>query len=184
MADVRESFPTLEGSSGEGLPLAKVAEGDAIGGNALTALVAKDNSGNLAYLQQDASGAIFVTTDGAGTCKSATTETPVGGSGSKTQVAEIALTVSKIHRKLEWSVANFRDTIYTIEVIDDPAGTPAIVKTHTVLVGPGSFNSNGKLDCFEFDTTGLTDPVLRLSGQNLNSVSDFRGTIAITEDNA
>jgi len=184
MADVRESFGTLEGSSGEGLVLAKVLEGDAIGGNAATMLVAKDNSGDLKYLEVDASGALSVTMDGAGTCKSATVETPVAGSASKTTLADVTLTVAKIYRKLEWSVCNFRDTIYTMEVIDDPAGTPAIVKTHTVIVGPGDYTDSGELHCFEFDTTGLTDPVLRLSGQNLNSTSDFRGTIAITEDNA
>lgn len=184
MSDVRSSFPSLEGSAGEGLPLHKVLEGDASAAkNASAGLVAKRQSdGTLQYINLDDAGNMLVVTDGAGLCKQAATATPIGGSNSKTTVCEIALTIGKQHRNLEWGVTNFRDTIYEIEVIDDPLGTPSIALNHTVLCGPGDMTDTGKLHCFEFDTTGMTAPVLRLSGTNLNSTSDFRGTIAITED--
>lgn len=187
MADVRESFPNLEGSSGEGLVLARALEGDAIAAkNAHGALVAKKVSdGTFQYLRMDDAGNILVTSDAAGICKRDGTDgVPVAGSTSKTTVAEISLTVAKTYRELTWAVSNLRDTLYEIEVIDDPSGTPAIVQSLEIIVGPGQYSNNGRMHCFEFDTTGLTSPVLRLSGKNFNSTSDFRGTIAITEDAA
>ena len=89
-----------------------------------------------------------------------------------------------MYRDLFFNVSNFRDTIYEIELIDDPAGTPSVVQSVEVICGPGSYTENGRMHCFEFDTTGLTTPVLRLSGTNLNKESDFRGSINITEDAA
>ena len=189
MADLRESFPGLEDidSGNVGVAKSQAVEGDTITGrNFDGSLVAKRVSDDtLRFLQLDDAGTLAVTFDGAGTClREGTDGTPVGGATSKTQVAEITLTAGKTYRKLEWSVCNFRDTIYTIEVIDDPGGIPTIQEVHEVIVGPGSFTSSGKLECFEFDTTGYTSPVLRLYGENLNNASDFRGTIAITEDAA
>lgn len=187
MADKRESFPSLEDATGAGVPLAKVEETDAAAGkNASAALVAKRASdGSLRYLQLDDAGNLQATLEGGGVCKRAGTDgTPVAGSASKTTVAEIALTVAKTYRKLEWAVCNFRDTVYEIELIDDPNGTPSIVQSLAVIVGPGDYTSSDLSHCFEFDTTGMTEPTLRLSGTNLNATSDFRGQIAIEENAA
>jgi hypothetical protein len=187
MSDKRPVFPGLEDQTTKGgLPWHGAQEGDSENDRqSAPILTVKKSDGTLQYIPMDAAGNIPVTLDGAGACKSASTDaTPVAGSNSKTQVCEISLTVAKIYRQLEWSVCNFRDTIYDIEVIDDPAGAATVVAAHTVLVGNGDLTDSGVLKCFEFDTTGLTSPVLRLSGTNLNAESDFRGTIAITEDAA
>jgi hypothetical protein len=185
MADVRESFPTLEDSAtGAGQPLHKVLEADASAAkNASAGLVAvRDSDNSLRYLRMSDSGALLISQATPGICKRAGTDgTPVSGSASKTQVAEISLTVAKKHKDLYWNVSNFRDTVYTIELIDDPSGSPVVIQALEIIVGPGDFNDNGRQECFEFDTTGLTSPVLRLSGKNLNTPSDFRGSITIFE---
>jgi len=189
MADLRTSFPTLEDvdSGNAGAAISQAVETDPIAGrNFSGSMVAKRASDDtLRFLQLDDAGNLVVTLDGAGICKSGGTDgTPVAGSTSKTTLDDITLTAAKTYRNLEWSVCNLRDTVYTFDVIDDPAGTPVIVKTHEVIVGSGDFTDSGELHCFEFDTTGLTDPVLRMSGTNFQNASDFRGTFSITEDAA
>lgn len=188
MADLRESFPTLEDSAtGAGLPLHKVLEADASAAkNASASLAAvRDSDDTLRYLRLSDSGALLISDATPGTCKRAGTDgTPVAGSASKTQVAEISLTVAKSYEDLSWSVCNFRDTIYTIELIDDPAGVATIVQTLDIMVGPGDFTDSGRDKCWSFDTTGMTSPVLRLSGTNQNGLSDFRGSISIFEQGA
>lgn len=186
MADTNPIFRSLDDGSGVGIALSKVLEGDAAAAkNASPALVAKDDSGDLIYLRTDSAGNLLISSDGAGICNRAGTDgTPVAGSTSKTTVVDISLTVAKVYRKLEWSVTNRRDTLYEIELIDDPAGTPSVVQSLEIIVGSGQYTDSGEQHCFEFDTTGLTAPVLRLSGTNFNNASDFRGAIAITEDAA
>ena len=186
MADVRTAQVTLEDSGSEaGVPLHRALEGETVTAkNAQGAFVAKKD-GNFVYLNLDGAGNLLTTMDGGGICKRAGTDgTPVTGSMSKTNIAEITLDVGKVFRNLSWTVANFRDTIYDIELIDDPAGVPSIVQSKEILVGAGDLTSSGRDHCFEFDTTGLTAPVLRISGTNTNAPSDFRGSISITQDMA
>lgn len=183
MADVRESFPTLEDSStGAGLPLHKVLEADASAAkNASAGLVAKRASdGTLRYLQLDDAGNLKVTTDGGGTqVKDRGTAT---GNTSFVTVAEIPLTASAGYVGLNWVCSCFRDAIFEIVLIDDPTGTPTEEILADVICGPGDFTDSGTLD-LRF-TAGATDPVLRVRAKNLNTTSDFRATVATTEDAA
>lgn len=183
MADTNPLFHNLDDGTGAGVARAKVLEGDAAAAkNAAPSLVAKDNSGNLIYLRTDASGNLQVTQEGGGVCKGGRLAKTTGNT-SRTQVgADITLVAGKTLSNLEWSLANFRSTIYEIVVVDDPAGTPAETAVVDVLCGEGDYQDTGKLICMDdIDTTGMTDPVLRLYGTNLNKASDFRGTVKIQE---
>ena len=120
MSDKRPVFPGLEDQTTKD---ARAWHGGQAGDaensrDAAPVLPVKKADGTLQYIPMDQAGNIPVTLDGAGLCKSASTDaSPVTGSTSKTQVCEISLAVAKIYRQLEWSVCNFRDTIYDIEVI-------------------------------------------------------------------
>lgn len=184
MADKRPVFSNLEDATGEGFALAKVLEGDASASkNAAPSLVAKDANGDLVYLQLNNSGSLSVTLDGGNTVCKGGHLTKTSGSQSRTQVgADISLVAGKALSNLEWSLSNFRSTIYEIVIIDDPAGTPVEHAVVDVICGEGDFQDTGKFICMDdIDTTGYTAPVLRLYGTNLNATSDFRGTVKIQE---
>jgi len=183
MADIRESFPTLEDSgSGAGLPLHKVLEGDASAAkNASAGLVAKKASdGTLIYLRTDDAGNLLTTQDGGGT--QVKNRGTAAGNTSFTTVAEITLTADANYKGLDWVCSCFRDAIFEIVLIDDPAGTPTEEILADVICGPGDFTDSGSLD-IRF-TAGPTDPVLRVRAKNLNTTSDFRASVASTEDAA
>lgn len=182
MADIRTAFVTLEDSGGAGVPLHRVLEGDAAAAkNASPGLVAKKADGNLAYLLLDAAGNLSVTLDGGGTAKKA--RNTAAGSTSLTTVADLALTAGATYRGLSWVVSCFRDAIYEIVLINDPAGTSTETILADVLVGAGDVSDSGALKEISF-TAGATAPVLRLRAKNTNVASDFRGTITTTEDAA
>lgn len=180
MADVRESFPTTENGSGVGVPLTSVLEGDAAAAkNASPSLVAKDNSNNLIYLRTNAAGSLSVDINDGSTAKTA--RGTVAGNAAITTVCSIALVAGKTYHTLSWVTSCFRDAIYELVAIDDPAGTPTEVILADVLVGAGDFTDSGTLENATF-VAGATAPVLRLRAKNLNNTSDFRGTISIREE--
>lgn len=181
MTDLRTSFPILEDSSTQaGLPLHKVLEGDAAAAkNALAGLVAKDAAGNLRYLNLDDAGNLAITLDGVGIPKKA--RSAANGSASNVTIADISLTPNAVHRGLSWVVSCFRDAIFEIVLINDPAGTPTESILADILVGTGDTTDSGALKEISF-TAGATAPVLRVRAKNANALSDFRATITTTED--
>jgi len=89
MTDTRESFPTLEGASQEGLALRAVQEGDAVAAkNGSIAVAFQDNSGN----------AILPTLDGSG-------NVPVSGPLTDTELRATAVPVSLTSTTITGSVA-------------------------------------------------------------------------------
>jgi len=183
MTDSNPLFANLDDGAGNGVARAKVLEGDAPAAkNAAPSLVAKDASGNLIYLRTDANGNLQITNSGAGACKGGRLA-KTAGSTSRTQVgADIALVAGKALADIEWSVNNFRSTIYEIVIVDDPAGTPVETPVVDILCGEGDFQDTGTMSCLDdLDTTGMTSPVMRLYGTNLNKASDFRGRVTVKE---
>lgn len=184
MADVRESFPSLEDAgSGAGLPLHKALEGDVITAkNAQGALVAKRVSDStFRYLNLDDAGNLLVSTDGGGT-PMFDSGTASGNVANQT-VAEITLTAEAVYHGLDWAVSCFRDAIFEIVAINDPGGTPTEQVLAYALCGPGDLTDSGAMPNLTF-TAGDTDPVLRVRARNLNTTSDFRASVATTEDAA
>jgi len=183
MSDKTPLFYNLDDGTENGVARRKVLEGDAAAAkNAAASLVAKDNSGNLIYLRTDASGNLLVSNEGSANCIGGHLAL-TAGSTSRTQVgSDFALTAGKALSSLEWSFANFRSTTYEIVVIDDPAGTPVETPVMDIICGEGDFQESGRMICMDdIATTGMTDPVLRVYGQNKNVASDFRGRITVQE---
>lgn len=185
MADLRESFPTLEDVGTQaGVPLHKALEGDAASGkNAHGALVAKDPDGNLIYLKLNAGGSLAVTLDGAKACRSK--RGTAVGSATFVDVAVMTLVNEASYEDIDWAVSCFRDAIFEIVYVTDVGDTNTEEILGDVLVGPGAFTSSGELSCTKFTVpaanvgTGVNE--LRLRAKNLNATSDFRGSISIGE---
>jgi hypothetical protein len=184
MADLRTSFPILEDSGTQaGTPIHKALEGDVIAAkNAHGAFIAKRVSdGTFRYLNMDDAGNLLTTQDGGGT--PLTDRGTASGSLTNVTVAEITLTELAVYKGLSWVVSCFRDAIFEIVHIDDPAGAPIETILADVLAGAGDFTDSGSLKEHTF-TAGAIDPVLRLRAKNQNALSDFRGTITTTMDAA
>jgi len=203
MADVRESFPVLEGASGEGLALREVQQGDAVAakngllgfafkdatGNAIAApvkvegnapgdavpgLVFKDSAGNLVYPQLNASNALPVSfTPPTGVGKSS--RGTATGSASNTTVVSLTLANSKIYKNLEYIVSCFKETIYQVILSDNAVET--IISD--ALVGPGMFTASCSLLQKEITTGATGTQLLLIKGQNLSGTSDFRASLCV-----
>lgn len=230
MADVRESFPSLEGASGEGLVLRSVQEGEAVAskngqlafafkdnsGNAIAApvkqagqavgdgvavLAAKNTAGNAAEIPtlaegeavgqmvavsayKDASGdaavpqliggAVPVTFD-VGTDLYARGK--VAGNLSQVTVATITLTASKTYQGIEAVLSCFRDAVFEIIFNDD--GSETILAD--AVCSPGNTTANINLSKLQFTAGAAGTQQLLVKAINLNSTSDFRATVATTE---
>jgi hypothetical protein len=183
MADVRESFPSLEDGSQVGQVLRQVQEGDTVASkNGSLAFGFKKVSDNTATFGRiDDSGNLLVTMDGGGTSKRARGK--VTGSLTNVTVCEISLTAGATYRGLDWAVSCFRDAVFEMAAINDPAGTPTEVILADALVGSGDYTDSGRLADIVF-VAGATSPVLRLRALNLNATSDLRGAITTREDAA
>lgn len=184
MTDSNPLFSSLDDGAGGGVALHKVLEGDAAAAkNASPALVAKDESGNLIYLKVNALGQLSTTSDTvSGNCKGGHL-TKTAGSTSRTQVgADISLVAGKALSSLEWAFYNYRSTEYEIIIVDDPAGTPVETTVMEALCSEGSASAIGRQVCLDdIDTTGMTTPVMRVFGTNLNKASDFRARVTVQE---
>lgn len=203
MADVRESFPNLEGASGEGLALRSVQQGESVAskngqlafgfmdasgnakaapiktsgaapGDAVPVMGFLNSAGNLAYPQMNAAGAIPVTSD-VGTDLYA--RGTVAGNASFVDVVTLALTNSKVYQGLEVLVSCFRDAIY--EVVWDDDGSETILADAVITPGHSTVMIN--LSKLEFTSGGTGTQSLIVRAKNLNTTSDFRATVATTE---
>ena len=183
MADQIPLFYNLDDGSDGGVARRKVLEGDAAAAkNAAASLVAKDSNGDLIYLRTDASGNLLTSNEGAANCVGGHLAVTAGNT-SRTQVGcDAALIAGKALSSLEWSLSNFRSTIYEIVIVDDPAGTPVETPILDVICAEGDMTDFGRMICLEdISTTGMTDPVLRVYGTNKNVASDFRGRVTVQE---
>ena len=181
MADVRESFATLEDSgTGAGLPLHKVLEGDAAAAkNASAGLVAKDNSNNLIYLRTDASGNLLTKPAAEYACLTDAAEAT--GSLTVVDVCTITATVNKVYRVFA-SGSCYRHATFTVVAIADVGGSPVSTELGYFKCGPGEFTSELNLSCIEWTAggTGVQNIVLRAKNDFLVA-SDFDGVLTAQE---
>ncbi len=177
MADVRESFPSLEDTTTlAGRVLGARVEGDpsaAITGSIGFAF--KDVTGDVVLPQLNASGQLPVTTEEPGNSKSARGTN--AGSVTPVTVASITLAASKTYDSLDFIVSSFRDTIFEIVQSDD--GVETILAD--ALVGAGFYTANGALKELEFTSGATGVQLLIVRGTILNVAATMRAAISVRE---
>lgn len=174
MADLRESFPTLQdATTGEGIALAARTEGQAAASQqGAIGFSFKDSSGNVVLPQLTANGKIMVDTEAvSGTPVNASAKVTPASVGTLTTIASLTLTASNFYREIEAEGSCFRDSEIIIEQVDD-ATTTVLARG---IVGPGQFNVPLKVKQIQAGATGTQ--TLRVRGTNLDKVSDLRGNI-------
>lgn len=180
MAEIRESFPSLEDASGVGAPLSKAvnATTDPTGLSGSIGFSFKDSLGNVILPTLDGEGRLPVSLEGAGIEKSAV---GVLAAGSATMVlitgASITLTVNKIYTQIRANVSCFRDAVYNV-IHSDNAVETIIGK---IRVGSGQYTfewTAGK----KYVTAGATGvQLLLIKGQNQNTQSEMSCELSCVE---
>jgi hypothetical protein len=206
MADLRESFPTLENGSAEGAALRSVQEGEAVAskngslafgfkdlsGNAIAAPVRangeangpgvpgfafQDSSGNLTRPMLNAAGQVPVTLSTSGNGLYA--RGTVVGSSTFVTAATLTLTVDNIYDNLHFIVSCFRDSIF--QVIWNNNGAETIIAE--ALCGSGQFTFQGALPDAEITAGASGTQQILIKAKNLvaAALSDFRASVSVNE---
>jgi ribonucleotide monophosphatase NagD (HAD superfamily) len=180
MADVRTSFTVLEDVTTQaGLPLHKVAQGDAITGkNAIAALIAKDPAGNLIYPVTNSQGELVVSTESSTASALLSEDGTSAGSLTDVDVVTLTLQNSMTYRELEAIVSCFRDAVFKIVHVDD-AVTNILVPG--VRCGAGSLNAILNFKTLEFVTGATGTQELKIIGKNLNVQATMDGVLSVKE---
>lgn len=179
MSNVRTPFPSLVDASGVAAVLSKSLEGDAATGKVgSVGFSYKDSNGNLVLPMLTVAGAIPVDTGaGAGTPRSASAASPVGGSvGSDVDIAVITLVTGKVYSYIEANFACSNDAL--AKVIWNNNGS--LVNLGYILSGPGQFTPPFSLKNLNF-TAGSGTQELKLVAQNLYKASDLMGAISASQ---
>jgi hypothetical protein len=191
MADIRESFTTLEGASQEGLALRAVQEGDSgASKNGSIGFAFKDDSGNVILPALDASGNVpvsgpltdtelraspvpvtFGSVNGDGLHDRGT----IAGNASLTTVASITLAVDKIYDNLDFVVSCFRDCRFQVILSDNAVETILA----DAICGPGSFSQHVSLRELEINAGSTGAQLLLIKGINLNALSDMYAAASV-----
>jgi hypothetical protein len=175
MADIRESFPTLEDATGVGAPLSKSQEGDAASGKVGSVGFAfKDSSGNLILPQLDAAGKVPVTFT-AGTPKRA--RGTASGSLTQVTVATLTLTTSLSYSDISVMVACRRGANFEISWNDN--GTPTILGN--IIVDSGQYSFDMFLENLQVTAGATGTQQILVKALNFDKASDFYATIVAVE---
>lgn len=179
MAEIRSSVCVLEDSSTQaGLPLHKVAQGDAASGkNALAALVAKDPSGNLQYLKLDATNRLITTSSSADLAQLSDEGSNTGGSATFVDLASITLTPDASYKSPGLSVSCSRDAIFQLVQVDD--ATTSVLAT--MRVGQGEMTFAQLFSGIEFVAGSTGTQVLKIQGKNSNALSEMNSNLYVSE---
>lgn len=176
MADLRESFPTLQDSSTqEGKSLIARQEGDAAASqNGSIGFAFKDSSGNVILPQLDTAGNVVVVID-QGDCYKSTAGELAAGSATLALVtgAEITLTASTSYHEIGFVFSCRRDSLFQIVQQDDATNTVLA----EYIVGPGQYTVLGQLHCLEITTGSTGTQKLKVLAKNFEAQSSLRATI-------
>lgn len=181
MANKRAAFAVLQDfSTSVGLALHKVLQGDAQASkNALAALSFKDGAGNLRYPKVDAQDRVLVSSNaGDEACLSARGEL-VGGSLVSADVtgATITLVADLSYEEIGVVVSCTRDTLFQLVQLDDV--TETILADIMLEAGESTFGI--QLHCLAFTAGSTGTQTLRIVGINLDTASDMRATLTVSE---
>lgn len=177
MANVRESFPTLEDTSGEGVVLSQVESGDSpINKNGSIGFAFRDSSGNVVMPQLTAEGKLPVDTEAAaGTEKKAAAL--AGGSSTEVEVASITLTVNKVYTDINARVSCFRDAVFRLVQLDNVTET----ELDYALSGSGQYTNEMGFGLLKITAGSTGTQKIRVMAKNENALSDFRAAITCLE---
>lgn len=178
MADLRESFPTLENVSTQaGVALGARQEGDAASSiNGSIGFSFKDSLGNVVLPQLNASGQVPVTLDIAGDNLYARGENATGSATAVT-IATITLTASAVYQAPEMVCSSFRDALF--QLIWNNNGAESVLAD--ALVGPGCLSFSVALEKLEFTAGATGTQQLLVKALNQNALSALRATVAVKE---
>lgn len=177
MANLRESFPTLENVGTEaGVALGARVEGDTSAAiNGAIGFAFKDIDGKVVLPQLNAQGQLPVTSEQVGNNLYARGEN--AGSSTEVLLATIALANSKTYEDIFMQVSSFRDTEFRLVWSNDAVET----ELAAALVGPGALSFSSKLEGVEFTTPAADTQLLLIYGKNQNALSTMKATIAVKE---
>ena len=138
-------------------------EGDsATGVDAQPALIAKDSSGNFAYITLDANGKIPVSSEDVGTTVQSLGGTATGIVGTAVQVADINLVVNEEYLCSIGVAGSTKATKWELQHLDD--ATTNVLETK--ISGPGDYNVKFELKA-EFTAGASGTQKLRIMGTQL-----------------
>lgn len=177
MANLRESFPSLEDASTQaGVALHARQEGQTPASmNGSIGFAFKNSAGNLTLPQLNSAGQLPVTSEKAGNNLYA--RGTHAGSGSEQLLATITLANSKVYEDIFMLVSSFRDTEFRLTWNNNGSES----ELGAMLTGPGSLTASAKLEGVEFTSGATGTQELKLYGQNQNATSTMKGTIAVKE---
>lgn len=207
MADVRESFTTLEGASQEGLALRAVQQGDAVAAkNGSLAFGFKDSTGNAIAPALDAGGNLPVSGPLTDTELRATPVDVLGPlTDAELRASPVPVTFGVVTgdgKRARGTVAGNASltTVATLtlavsetyenldfivscfrdarfQVILNDNGAETIVAD--ALCGPGAFSFHGQLSEAEFATGASGTQSIIIKALNLNALSDFYAAVSV-----
>jgi hypothetical protein len=181
VADPREVFPVLEDASTQaGLPIHKVAQGDALAGkNAVPVLGFKDASGNLRYPKVDAQDRILTNSDvGDEACLFERGEHTAGSASFVTVTgALITLQADLQYHSVGFIVSCRRSAHFQIVQVDDATEN---ILADIILEG-GQPTASEELHCVSFTAGSTGTQALKVVGKNFEALSALRATVAVTE---
>lgn len=174
MAELRESFPTLEIVGTEaGAALGSRVEGDASAAiKGSIGFSFKDSSGNVVLPQLDSSGKLPVTSESSGNGLYARGTN--AGSTSVVTVASLTLVASKRYENLRALVSCFRDSTFQVIFSDNAVETILA----DIRVGPGHLTQNIDLGELEFLAGATGAQLLLIKGKNENAQSTMTATVS------
>lgn len=177
MANLRESFPTLEDvSTNAGVPLGARVEGDASAAiQGSIGFAFKDINGDVVLPQLNAQGQVPVTMEQVGNNLYARGQN--AGSATEQLLATITLQNSKTYEDIFMQVSSFRDTEFRLTWNDNGSES----ELAAALTGPGSLTYGAKLEGVEFTSGATGVQQLKVYGQNQNATSTMKATISVKE---
>ena len=173
--DKRESFPTLEDASGEGVALRAMQQGDSpTSKNGAIGFAFRDSFGNVVLPQLLPDGSISISTDAPGTAIKVRNEN--AGSLSPVTVASLTLTATKVYEDVAMVLSCFQESLLELVQLDNATETVLC----EYLVGPGQYTIESEY--FDKVTAGATGTqTLRIRGTNFKHTSTMRAYLRATE---
>lgn len=181
LIDNRESFPSLEDGSGNGVALSESQAGDAAAGKVgSTAFAFKDSSGNLVLPQLDSQGRMPVSTEIQGTRVRAN-GSATGATGANSAVfqpvAAIAAVANKKYLDMVGSVSSRRGALFQL-IYKDTINTVVLAEA---ICDSGHYTTQIGMMGDEFDVPSSgSSPQFIIQGNNYENASGLHASMCMS----